>query len=90
MDELPIMTLSLYIQYIAYLSLQYRWIQYNMEIHMNMTYCFFFRLREEYIQQLQKERNNSNETAESERKMRIDREKKQVLYNMLCNIYILS
>ena len=54
---------------------------------MNMTYCFF-RLWEEYIHRLQKEVNNSNETAESERKKRKEKEKKQVLYNILCNLYI--
>lgn len=58
-----------------------------MEIHLNMTYCFL-RLREEYIHRLQKDVNNLNETVESEIKMRKGKEKKQVLYNILCSIYI--
>ena len=74
------MTLSLYILHIQV---------YNINAYSTICKCIcFFRLREGYIHRLQKDVNNLNETIEFERKMAREKDKKQVLYNMLCNIYI--
>ena len=51
----------------------------DIRIQSHIINCTF-RIRDEYIHRLQKEVNNLNETNESERRMRIEKEKKQVLY----------